>query len=190
MVGERYDEPMDTGSETRPISRAEFNAMARMGLFGEERLELLYGRIVPMSAMGPKHCISMERTMELLVLALHGTARLRPAMPFAASEISEPEPDFGVFPLEYGDDHPGEAHLLIEISDRSLKKDTVLKARLYAEAGVPEYWVVDLQHDVVRVHRHPKEGRWTSISEVGPGDRLAPLRFPEVEIPVDPLLAR
>ena len=188
MVEGRYNEAMDPTSEPRPITRTEFNAMARMGLFGDERLELLYGRIVPIGPMGPRHCLSAERVNELLVLALSGRARLSPAMPYAASEFSEPEPDFGVYPLEYGEAHPADAHLLIEVSHSSLAKDAGLKARLYAESEVPEYWVIDLQHDVVRVHRHPTEGRWTSIHEVGPDDRLAPLRFPDVELPVAALL--
>lgn len=176
-------------SWTRPISRAEYHRMAEAGFFEDERVELLYGRIVPMTSMGNPHCIAVEVINRVFVLALHDRARIRPALPFAADDWSEPEPDLGVYPMTYSGDHPDRAHLIIEVSDSSLAKDEGPKLRLYAEVGVPEYWIIDLPHRVIRVFRTPRDGRWTVTFEVGPGESASPLAFPEVALAADEVLA-
>lgn len=184
-----YDVPMEQALDTpqRPFTRAEYERMAELGFFDNEKVELLYGRVVPVSPQGNPHALACERLNEILVLALAGRARVRPALPYPAADHSMPEPDLAVFPREYGDDHPTGPHLVIEVSASSLRQDTGLKRRLYAEAAVPEYWVVDLQHAVIRVHRHPRDGRWASVVEVD-GGSLAPLAFPDAVVDVGALL--
>src|SRR5580704_11900392 len=88
---------------------------------------------------------SVTRLNKLLVRALGDRAEVRVQAPFGASDVSEPEPDLAVVPPgSYLDEHPSRAHLLIEVADSSLQDDRRIKGPLYAAAGVPEYWIVDL----------------------------------------------
>jgi Uma2 family endonuclease len=127
-------------------------------VFDGERLELLRGSLVTMSPQGEEHCDPVVELNELLVLALRGRARVRCQCPLALSDDSEPEPDFAIVPLtrppgERG--HPRRGHLVIEVAASSLGRDRELKAALYAEHGVPEYWIVDVQGRLVLVNRGP-----------------------------------
>jgi len=101
---------------------------------------------------------------------------------------SEPEPDVALFPPGgyRGSGHPTTATLLIEVSNSSLRRDLILKARIYAQGGVPDYWVVDLVHREVVVHRSPtpdgyaevtrhREGSITSLHHPGLAVDLAAL---------------
>jgi Uma2 family endonuclease len=81
--------------------------------------------------------------------------------------------------------HPTEAHLIIEVSDSSLRYDRDEKARLYASCGVPEYWVVNLVERVVEVHREPSASGYRQVTTAPKGARLRLLAFPDVELAVD-----
>jgi Uma2 family endonuclease len=109
------------------------------------RVELIHGRVVAMSPIGPAHASVVDRLAELLVPALVGRARVRIRQPFAASEDSEPEPDVAIVPAgTYADRHPDRAWLIIEVAESSLDYDRETKAPMYARCGVPEYWIVDV----------------------------------------------
>ncbi|MGE0709092.1 MAG: Uma2 family endonuclease [Planctomycetota bacterium] len=174
----------------RPISRREFDRMVAMGLFDEdERIELLHGLLVQMSPIGPKHNYVVRRLTEGLVLALHGRATVSPQCSFAASDDSEPLPDMAVLPL--GDsktEHPTQALLVIEVADSSLRKDRTIKRELYAAAQVLEYWVVNLQDDLIEVFREPRDGQYTSVRSEGLGSSIALAAFPDVVVQVSDLL--
>src|SRR6478609_3237817 len=105
----------------RPLRRAEYDQLIALGAFEDEKIELLDGEMVAMSPIGTAHGSAVQKLNELLVVALHGRAVVRCQSPFAASELSEPEPDFTVVsPGDYLDDHPGQAHLIIEVAESSL----------------------------------------------------------------------
>ncbi len=173
------------GQRYRPLKRSEYNKLGELGAFEDEKVELLYGVLVPMSPSGGPHCSAIERLTELLVPKLVGRARVRIQMPIAASDESEPEPDVAVAPLG-GDtsDHPAHPLLVIEVAHSSLTKDRGVKARLYAEIGVPEYWIVNLTDRVVEVHRQPANGAYQSCRVLRGGDVARPEAFPELEVPV------
>ncbi len=170
----------------RPLRRKEYHQLAELGAFEDEKIELLYGVLVPMSPIGPPHCGSVERLTELFVLKLAGKARVRVQMPVAASDESEPEPDLVIASRqeESFDDHPAHPLLVIEVAETSLSKDRGLKARLYAECGVPEYWVVNLPKRVLEVYSRPLDGTYQSVRVLSPGETARPEAFPEVEVPV------
>ena len=174
----------------RPLRRHEYEKLAELGAFEDEKIELLYGVLVPMSPIGEPHCVAIERLMELFVTKLAGRARVRVQMPVAASDDSEPEPDLVVASLDEGlTCHPAKPLLVVEVAETSLAKDRGIKARLYAECGVPEYWVVDLVGRVIEIYRQPREGRYESLAVLGRGEVARPLAFPEVEVAVDSVLA-
>jgi Uma2 family endonuclease len=128
----------------RPLKRVEYDRLVHLGVFEDERVELLYGTIVRMSPINEPHNDAMARLTELLVLALHTRARLRPASSFAAGEYSQPEPDLLLVERKKFEGRPDRAFLVIEISESSLSTDRKIKKNLYAESGVPEYWIVNL----------------------------------------------
>ena len=69
---------------------------------------------------------------------------VRVRQPFAALELSEPEPDLAlVARADYGSAHPERAYLIVEVAESSLARDRGVKLRIYADCGVPEYWIVD-----------------------------------------------
>lgn len=173
----------------RPLRRVEYDRLVELGTFDGERIELIAGELRRMSPIGPPHTSTVDRLNELLVVALQGRARVRTQGSFAAGELSEPEPDFCVLPRgDYDHAHPHEAHLIIEVADSSLKYDRGQKAALYAECGVPEYWIVNLVERVVEVHRAPQAGGYRELSVVPKGARLRILAFPDVELAVDDFL--
>jgi Uma2 family endonuclease len=173
----------------RPISRAEYDRLVELGFFDEdERVELLYGVLVQMSPQYPPHSSVVQKLTSLLVPRLVSIAHVRIQLPFAASDDSEPEPDVAVVPArDYRAEHPSEASLIIEVAHTSQRKDRNVKARLYAECGVPEYWIVDVPARSVEVYTQPAQGNYASVVTRGPGEQLAPARFPDVVIQVDEL---
>lgn len=179
-------EPSDIAPETlRPLRRVEYEEMVRLGMFEGERVELLYGTIVQMSPHGPAHDAAVSELDERLKAALGQRAIVRVQSAFVASDGSEPEPDIAVVPRrDYRREHPGEAWLIVEVSETSLAKDRGPKARLYAESQIPEYWVVDLRSGLVEVHRSPRDGAYSQISSHSRDDLIRPLQFPDVELAV------
>jgi Uma2 family endonuclease len=182
-VQHRHDISIDS---IHPLSRVEYDKMVELGLFEDQKIELLYGLLVDMPPIGTPHSSAVTQLTRLLLLALDPRAAVRTQQPFAASDNSEPEPDVAIVPPgSYTDAHPDRAHLIIEVSETSLDRDRTLKGRLYAECGVPEYWVVNLIDRVVEVHTEIKGGAYARVDTRGPGERTALVEFPEVSIAVD-----
>ncbi len=173
----------------RPISRAEYEHMARQGWFESERVELLYGAIVTMSPLGPLHNETVKRLNRLLVLAVGERADVFVQGSFAASDESEPEPDLAVVPAgNYSSAHPDRAFLLIEVADTSLAKDRGPKRALYAEAGVPEYWVVNLVEGVIEVYTAPANGEYQNMITYQPNGSIKVQELSDIEISVSDIL--
>lgn len=185
MVDPRQLEP----ERILPLRRAQFDRMVEAGIFDDQRVELLRGVLVEMSPQGAPHADVSALLTELLIRALPTTAQVRCHLPFAASDVSEPEPDVAVYPARrFGDDHPARAHLIVEVSDSSLRKDRGLKSEIYAEASVPEYWVVDLVHGTVEVRTEPVDGHYTRMTTYRRGQRIALVAFPDVALATDEFL--
>jgi Uma2 family endonuclease len=85
------------------------------------------------------------------------------------------------------DDHPTYALLIIELAESSLKKDLGLKAKLYARAGIPDYWVVDLNERTIVVHRTPEAGRYTNVQRFDRWANVQALLVPEIVVCLDRL---
>lgn len=168
------------------MRRVEYDRLVDDGFFDEdEKMELLDGVIVEMTRQGPRHAATVQRLTRLLILALDKRAEVRVQLPFAASEISEPEPDLAVVATGDRDRaHPDEAMLLIEVSETSLNKDRRVKARIYAEAGVPEYWLVDVAAGAIEVRTEPGQGGYGEVRSARTGESIRLQAFPDVEIAV------
>jgi Uma2 family endonuclease len=176
----------------RPLRRAEYDRLVEAGAFDGERLELIHGRIVRMSPQGALHYSVVNRLLQVLLPALLGRAMVACQSPLALGE-SEPEPDLSVLPLSpdtYAGGLPDSAFLVIEVADSSLAYDTRVKSRLYAEAGIPEFWLFDVQGGRVLVHRAPSAAGYAAVEEIGPGGLLIVPGFADVQVAVDAVLPR
>ena len=119
-------------------------------------------------------------------------ALVRQAKPITLPDASEPEPDIAIVqPLgrEYLSHHPYPENIfwVIEYSDSSLAKDLQIKPNLYAEVGIPEYWVVNLQTQTLIVFREPQAGQYTTRQDYASGTITA-LAFPDIEIQINKLV--
>jgi Uma2 family endonuclease len=169
----------------RPLRRAEYERMIAAGLFRDERIELIRGVIVEMSPQNEPHSDTIQALTELLQLALAGRVGVRVQLPFIAGDDSLPEPDVAIVEhRRFRDAHPDRAFLLIEVADSSLKFDRHEKADLYAQANVPEYWVVNLAERIIERYTEPVSDAYTRVTPFRAGETIAPLAFPDATIPV------
>jgi Uma2 family endonuclease len=168
--------------------------MGETGILHEdEHVELIEGEILQMAAKGSKHAGSLSWITVWFSSRLAGKAIVRVQDPVRLETHSTPEPDFVLarpHPDFYRSAHPGPADvlLLIEVADTALPYDRSVKQRLYALAGIPEFWIVDLTHEQVRVHREPQGERYASVRADKRGSEVAPLAFPDLSVPLDGIL--
>lgn len=162
------------------------------GLFAHpERLELIRGEIIErVSPQLPPHSSGTMRAVREARRAFGVGFVVRSQMPLDVDKESEPEPDVLVVigdESDYDRRQPRveEVRLLIEVSDATLRRDTGSKAALYAEAGVTDYWVLNLQGRCVEVCRDPapmpdKPLGWgyKSVKRCTEGESIAPLHAP------------
>jgi Uma2 family endonuclease len=170
---------------------ADYHSMVRAGLFEGRPIELLNGLIVEMPPEGPEHADASTRLMPELWSAARGRYQVRAAKPISIPpNDSEPEPDIAlVRDRSYKNAHPQpeDIFLVIEFSNTSLAKDTEDKPLVYAQAGIEEYWVVNLRDRCVILYRDPCEGNYQSEQKIFTGD-TSPLLFPDVVISISWLL--
>lgn len=176
--------------QVRPLRRLEYDQLVELGAFAEERLELLHGMLVTvMSPQRPRHAETTSRLAKRLVRLLGDRGEVRVQCPLAVSGDSEPEPDVAVVPPgDYSREHPRWASLVIEVAEDSLEKDRTIKSRLYAAAGVPEYWIVNLVDDLVEVHTCPSGEAYATAERAARGQTLRLVRHPDVEVAVDEVI--
>lgn len=184
---------------TRRWTRAEYERLVALGVFRPgERLELLDGQLLVREPQGSRHAGTIRRVLAALRRALGDTWQIDSQLPFALDDDSEPEPDVAVVPGDPGaylDAHPSRAMLIVEIAESSYRIDREYKASLYARAGIADYWIVDLVHDAVEVHRDPEASpaahygwRYRAVETLRPPATVAPLVAPDRWIAVSDLL--
>jgi Uma2 family endonuclease len=148
----------------------EYHRLIGAGAFENMRVELIDGLLVEMSPKGDAHDGASVWINEFLVLGLD-LARFKVGVTTSlVLERSEPEPDFTVFAV----DAPfrRSAVLVIEVSASSLRHDLHVKTRVYAQAGVPEYWAVDVNGRRIVRHLDPAGHGYLAVDEFRGGDVL------------------
>lgn len=170
----------------RPLRRREYEALVDRGMFGDERLELLRGVLVEMSPQGQPHSRITAWLAQWFAHALEfARYDVRSHSGFAASVDSMPEPDVSVSRRTEGGGHPSEALLLVEVAETSLAKDRSIKTEIYAQSGVPEYWIVNVRKRTVEVLTRPsRRSGYGRVVTRAIGDVLRPTRLRGVEIAV------
>ena len=173
----------------RLLTVEEYSAMIEAGILTEDdKVELLEGRIVPMSPSGPSHAETVSLLMEILVQQLRPERQLRVQSSLKLGDLSMPEPDLVVVSRGSGfrSAHPSEsdALLVIEVSVSSRERDRQTKAGIYAAAGVPEYWIVLPEEGCLEMHGQPRDGRYTELRTLS-GEMIARSEgVPEISVQV------
>ncbi len=168
----------------RPFKRVEYDRLVELGVFGNERVELLGGMIVEMSPQGSEHNGVTRRLNVFFARALGDRVEVQSQGPLALAVDSEPEPDIALVPKTGLDRNPDTAFLVIEVSDSSLAGDRGAKAILYAKAGIPEYWIVNLVDKVFEIHLDPSADGYATKRVVSPSATIAPKAFPDAVVDI------
>ena len=149
---------MSTVPPSRPFrfSREQYFRLGELGFFAGKRVERIRGEIREMSPIGWPHIVGCRKTAELLLQVFAGVGWVYKADPLNLTD-SDPEPDVAVIPGRFEDyaTHPTTALLIVEVADATIDYDTTTKAEVYAEAGIPDYWVLDLNARQLIVFRDP-----------------------------------
>lgn len=169
----------------------EVYALTESGVLREgERFELIDGEIVPMAATKADwHAIMEARLNHALVSAMpdHARVYLAPSITLAPNLLLEP--DLAVLPrgAMIRSIRGPDVLLLIEVADSSLSYDLRVKAPLYAQHGVREYWVVDAVRQTVRVHKAPSSGTYSDVEEYDADVAITPSLLEDLTIRLDTL---
>lgn len=170
------------------LTVAEYYRMAEAGILGEDdRVELIEGEIIDRAPIGSEHTSGVNRLNSLFIRNVGEQAIVSVQNPIRLNEYSEPEPDLAL--LRYRADfyrhaHPGpeDILLIVEVADSSLRYDLEVKLPLYARHGIPEVWIVDLEHWRLEIYRQP-EGETYQEKHCPALDKpIAPAGLPECEV--------
>ena len=149
----------DVHDRLRRIRVDEYHRIIDAGILGEdERIQLIDGLLVETTPQGRPHAFVIQELTRLLVRALPDEFKVLTQLPLTLGDDSEPEPDLAVVQAQDAascTEHPTTALLVIEVAGESLRFDCRSKAALYARAGIPEYWIVNLREAAIEVYRSP-----------------------------------
>src|SRR5579884_1185208 len=150
--------PAEPGNGCRPFrwTLEAYEALVENGILDGERVELLGGAIVTMSPRRSAHATAVSLAEEVLRTFAGPGRYVRVQLPLNLRGDSQPEPDLALVKgvaRDYKDAHPAMADLVVEVADTSLATDQSVKASLYASAGIAEYWIINLQDNLLEVHR-------------------------------------
>jgi Uma2 family endonuclease len=153
----------------------EYHRMGETGLLGEDdRVELIDGEIVQMTAIGTRHFACVVNLTHMLMAACGDRYFVSVQNPVVLSERSEPQPDLSLLrtkPDPAGRlPEPEDVLLVVEVSDTTLAYDRNVKLPRYGVAGIPEVWIVDLEGRRIEVHAGPSAEGYGLSREFGPGE--------------------
>ncbi len=174
-------------------TREEYERMVESGGFEGSKVELVEGTLYEMSPQTSLHASGIRKLARELEACLPESLDLRQQMPLALGTDSLPEADVAVVPADpddYGDAHPRHALLVAEVSQSSLRYDRETKLTVYALAGIPEYWILNLVARQLEVYREPAGSTCGSRTVLRLTDEVSPLFAPEEVIRVARLLPK
>src|SRR5262245_24342393 len=139
---------MEARVRTRKWTRVEYDRLVEAEILGpEDRIELLGGQLIVKEPQYSPHATAIQLVQRTLQSVFGPGWSVRPQMPIALDDESEPEPDVAVVrgdPRDYRDAHPARPVLVVEVAQSRLRFDRQHKGGLYARAGLPEYWIVNI----------------------------------------------
>jgi Uma2 family endonuclease len=170
----------------------ELSRMEEVGLFENERVELINGEVFLMPD-GSRHQSRVDRANALFTRVLGSRVIARIQGPLFLDKYNSPKPDVMLVKFrpdfyEHRYPAPEDVLLLIEIADSSIDRDREVKLALYAIAGIQEYWIEDVQRDELLVFRDPIDDSYQTMLTFHRDQTVAPLAFPDIQFSVGDLL--
>jgi Uma2 family endonuclease len=185
---------MSVKMQRRLFTLQEYHLMGESGIFGEDdRIELIEGEIVQMTAIGTRHASSVKRLIAVFSDLERRKAIIGAQDPIQLTERTEPQPDVVLLQPRadyYATAHPvpSEVLLLVEVADSTVDNDRNIKVPIYARSLIQEVWLVDLVENCLEVYRQPGPNGYSLMLKFWCGQQVAPLAFPEFEVSVDFIL--
>jgi Uma2 family endonuclease len=179
-----YTPPAPQFPPRKRWTRAECQAYERAGLWEGQHYELIEAELINKMGKNSPHVFGSRKARWALE-EIFGRERVVSEGPIDVAPednpTNEPEPDIYVLraPEFRGQPTPADLVLVVEVADTTLPFDTTTKAALYARAGIPEYWVIDLNGRRLLVHRQPSGNVYKSVIAYSEQERVAPLAAPE-----------
>jgi Uma2 family endonuclease len=177
----------------RRFTVEEFYRLVEVGVLHEgDRIELIDGELIEMAAIGIRHADTVAALTDLAAVLVGGHVRINVQNPIHLGPRSQPQPDLSLVRLRrysVTQPTPDDIFLVIEVADSSLSYDRDVKLPLYAEAGIPEVWIINLNGRIIERYSAPRNGRYTQIAIAAPGDMLASLSLPAFVVPVAQVFA-
>lgn len=176
-----------------PFTVESYQRLAELGVLREDdRVELIHGQVVEMTPIGDRHAGCVRRLHDLFADQALEVAIIDVQNPVVLGASEAPQPDLAVLKRR-ADRYPQHPRgrdilLVIEVADTSLAYDRDVKIPLYARAGIPEAWLVDLVADAISIYRGPGPEGYSDIVTVARGETLRPLLLPGVAIAADVVL--
>lgn len=177
-----------------PISVELYHYMAERGMFApDERVELIDGQIFTMSPVGSLHVRCVNFLNRILSRLLDDEFLVSVQNPIVSANDSEPQPDLTILRSSnnlFKNDLPTgkDTVIVIEVADTSASFDRNRKFPKYAQAGIPEAWLIDLKRDAVEVHTEPGPNGYGVVRTLRRGDKLVSSAIPVIELPVEEIL--
>ena len=179
----------------RRFTVEEYHRMAEVGIFHpDERVELIEGEVVQMSPISPRHAGCVINANRLFIMRLGDRAVVSPQKPVVIQPRSEPQPDLLLLrprAVSYSREHPTPEDVLlaVEVADTTVRFDRLVKARLYARAGIAEFWLFLTTDGLLEVYRGPGPDGYSNVTQHGAGQTLSPLAFSDVSFSVTDFFA-
>ena len=181
-------------TERYRFSVDEYDKIVELGILSDDaRVELIEGEIVDMAPIGLRHALCVDNLTRLFSRLVSDEAIVRVQNPVRLNEYSQVQPDVTLLRLrDYSKDrqHPGPEDILlaVEVSDTTLIKDRRLKLPLYARAGTPEVWIVNIPQERIEVHSQPEGDGYKTVRRLRRGQSVAIPGFAEAIVKVDDVL--
>ncbi|NEP02660.1 MAG: Uma2 family endonuclease [Symploca sp. SIO2E9] len=172
----------------------DYHRMSELGILdSNEGTELIAGQITLMAAKGTSHVTSLHLLANALRDQLGSSVLIRTQDPIQLDNFSEPEPDLAIVKgtvLDYAQQHPGPHHvyLVVEVADSTLKQDCEIKDKLYAQAGITEYWVLDTKNRQLHVFSDSTPAGYTRHLILTEPNQVSPLAFPRLTLTLTSIL--
>lgn len=171
----------------------EYYQMIELGLLKNyEKAEIIEGELIQKMPIGDRHAFAVDTLNRFFIKNVSDDILVRIQNPVRLTDYNEPEPDITLADLTKFDGkrhpRPAETLLIVEVSDSTLKYDRDTKLALYAEAEIPEVWIVNLKNNIVEIHQKPSVGIYQLAQIYKRGEIIKSATLPNLEIEVDKIL--
>jgi Uma2 family endonuclease len=159
--------------------------MQEVGILDESaRVELIDGALVEMASEGELHSWLKMQIAKYFILSAGDAVQVMVESTLRLSPTNAPDPDLYLYDADrpLGAVNGANVGLVIEVAQSTIRSDLAFKAELYAQHGVRDYWVVDVNTDTIIVHRAPIDGVYREIIRHSVNDTVIALILPGIAL--------